>query len=161
MKVRRKTYWVDRYGFIATNKGLVYAKSKNDMKNARYFTLKNKKIMKGKRNNNDEYIAICNPKSSGDGVEVKISFSDRGLLEKWGKIIMGEIEGKSSSEVEKAKEKMVESPAKFKTEKVTEKPPVTAESSVKQTEVEKDVVEKEPEKKLLSETVDVTKQETA
>lgn len=136
MKVRRKTYWVDRYGFIATNKGLVYAKSKNDMKNARYFTLKGKKIMKGKRNNNDEYIAICDPKNGKEVPEVKISFPDRRTLEKWGKIVMEEMDGITQSDkVKQQLKQTLESKPKAEVQKQqVPKPEVKKEVEVEKLE---------------------------
>lgn len=57
-QVRRKMFWVDRYGYIEEGKGLVYGKTQRDMNKTRTIPLKGRKLMKGKRKIGNEYLAI-------------------------------------------------------------------------------------------------------
>jgi len=65
-------FWVERYGYIQHDKGLVYGKSKHDMTKSKTILLKGKKLMKGKRRDGSEYLAICIP-GTGENIEIKIS----------------------------------------------------------------------------------------
>jgi len=56
--VRRKLFWVERWGYIEQDKGLVYFKSKNSMKDPRVVPLKGKVLMKGKRSLGNEFLAV-------------------------------------------------------------------------------------------------------
>lgn len=95
-QVRRKMFWVERYGYIQEGKGLVYAKSRKDMAKARTVALKGKKLMKGKRKLGPEYLAVCTG-ASGEDVEIKICFDDEKEMNKWAKTMAAEMKSSPAS----------------------------------------------------------------
>ena len=102
--VRRQTFWSYRYGKVDSVKGLIYAKSKESFVDPKIIPLAGKKLMKGKRLNGVEYLAICTRTGAGDSIDIKLSFSSRDELEKWGKVFASWITGSD--------EKPISSPAK-------------------------------------------------